>query len=89
MSKNDKPPRDVPPKDMEARLSRHAKAVDDLIHADVTNSPAVDPEELRKYRSGFKLKLPPAEGGADQGLVRRNDVLLLCLGSGTVRHQHR
>ena len=59
MSKNDKTPRDVPPKDMEARLSRHAKAVDDLIHADVTNSPAVDPDELRKYRSGFKLKLPP------------------------------
>ena len=43
---------------MEAKLSRHAKAVDDLIHADVTNSPAVDPDELRKYRSGFKLKLP-------------------------------
>ncbi len=57
MSKKDKTP--VSPKDMAGRLSRHAKAVDDLIHADVTNSPAVDPDELRKYRSGFKLKLSP------------------------------
>ena len=59
MSNNDKKARAEPAKDMEERLSRHAKAVDDLIHADVTNSPAVDPEELKKYRSGFKLKLPP------------------------------
>ncbi len=47
------------PKDAEERLSRHAGAVDDLVHADVSNSPAVDPDELKKYRSGPKLSLPP------------------------------
>jgi len=57
MSNNDKAPQDKRA-NMEEKLSRHARAVDDLIHADVTNSPAVDPDELRKYRSGFKLKLP-------------------------------
>ncbi len=46
------------PKDPEARLSRHAGAVEDLIRADVTNSPPVDPDELKKYRSGPKLSLP-------------------------------
>ena len=29
----------------------HTQAVDDLIHADETNSPEVSPEELAKYRS--------------------------------------
>ena len=33
------------------------KAVDDLVTADVTNSPKVSEEELRKYRSGPKLRL--------------------------------
>ena len=35
----------------------HTQAVDDLIHADETNSPEVSEEELRKYRSGPKFKL--------------------------------
>ena len=35
----------------------NTKAVDDLVTADVTNSPKVSEEELRKYRSGSKLKL--------------------------------
>ena len=33
------------------------KAVDDLVTADVSNSPKVSEEELRKYRSGPKVKL--------------------------------
>lgn len=33
------------------------KAVDDLVTADVSNSPKVSEEELRKYRSGPKLRL--------------------------------
>ncbi|MBO5570815.1 MAG: hypothetical protein J6A79_18075 [Clostridia bacterium] len=33
------------------------KAVEDLVHADVSNSPAVSEEELRKYRSGPKVQL--------------------------------
>ncbi len=35
----------------------HTRAVDDLIHADESNSPPVSEEELRKYRSGSRLKL--------------------------------
>ena len=35
----------------------HSDAVNDLIHADESNSPAVSEEELKKYRSGGKLKL--------------------------------
>ncbi len=35
----------------------HTQAVDDLIHADETNSPEVSEEELQKYRSGPKFKL--------------------------------
>ena len=35
----------------------HARAVDDLIHASEENSPPVSEEELRKYRSGPKLRL--------------------------------
>lgn len=34
------------------------KAVDDLVNATKENSPKVSPEELRKYRSGGKLKIP-------------------------------
>ena len=33
------------------------KAVDDLVNADESNSPEVSKEELRKYRSGPKLKM--------------------------------
>ena len=33
------------------------KAVDDLVNADESNSPEVSKEELRKYKSGPKLKL--------------------------------
>ena len=35
----------------------HVKAVDDLVNADRDNSPPVSEEELRKYRSGPKLRL--------------------------------
>ncbi len=35
----------------------HARAVDELIHASEENSPPVSEEELRKYRSGPKLRL--------------------------------
>lgn len=33
------------------------KAIDDLVNADESNSPEVSEEELRKYRSGSRLKL--------------------------------
>ena len=36
----------------------HTKAVDDLVNADVSNSPVVSEEELDRYRSRHKLKLP-------------------------------
>lgn len=35
----------------------HTQAVDDLVSADSTNSPPVPEEELRKYRSGSKIRL--------------------------------
>ena len=35
----------------------NTKAVEDLVTADESNSPEVSEEELRKYRSGPKLKL--------------------------------
>jgi len=35
----------------------HTRAVDDLVHADESNSPEVSEEELRRYRSGPKLRL--------------------------------
>ena len=35
----------------------NVRAVDDLVNADVSNSPKVSEEELRKYRSGSKIKL--------------------------------
>ncbi len=34
------------------------KAVKDLVEADESNSPPVSDKELRKYRSGLKLKIP-------------------------------
>ena len=35
----------------------HTKAADDLVNADESNSPEVSEEELRKYRSGPKIRL--------------------------------
>ena len=35
----------------------NVRAVEDLVNADVSNSPKVSEEELRKYRSGPKLRL--------------------------------
>lgn len=35
----------------------NTKAVDDLVNADESNSPEVSEEELKKYRSGTKIKL--------------------------------
>ena len=36
----------------------NTKAVDDLVNADVSNSPKVSREELNRYRSGLKIRLP-------------------------------
>lgn len=36
----------------------NTRAVDDLVTADKDNSPEVSEEELRKYRSGSRIKLP-------------------------------
>ncbi len=35
----------------------NTKAVDDLVNADESNSPQVSEEELKKYRSGFGIKI--------------------------------
>lgn len=35
----------------------HTDAVNDLVHADASNSPEVSEEELRRYRSGPKLRV--------------------------------
>lgn len=53
--KNAPPPRDERRAAEYYRLN--LKAVDDLVEADVSNSPKVSEEELRKYRSGPKLRL--------------------------------
>lgn len=53
--------KNVPPKPEAEKQSSYyelkTKAVDDLINADESNSPEVSKEELRKYKSGPKLKL--------------------------------
>ncbi len=36
----------------------NTKAVNDLVEADESNSPQVSEKELRKFRSGFKYKIP-------------------------------
>ena len=36
----------------------HTDAVDDLVNADEDNSPEVSEEELNKYRSGPKFRIP-------------------------------
>lgn len=50
------------PNDRETGSSEYyrlnAKAVDDLVNATEENSPEVSEEELKKYRSGSKIKLP-------------------------------
>ena len=51
----------TPAKDEEKTLSEYyrlnTKAVDDLVSADVSNSPKVSREELNRYRSGPKITL--------------------------------
>lgn len=53
--------KNVPPKPEAEKQSSYyelkTKAVDDLINADESNSPEVSREELRKYKSGPRLKL--------------------------------
>lgn len=53
--------KNVPPKPEAEKQSSYyelkTKAVDDLINADESNSPEVSKEELRKYKSGPRLKL--------------------------------
>lgn len=57
MSKKDK--RNTPQEEFKQAdyYKLKTKAVDDLINADVSNSPKVSEQELRKYRSGPKIKL--------------------------------
>ena len=44
-------------KDLSEYYRLKTKAVDDLVNADVTNSPKVSREELDKYRSGPKIRV--------------------------------
>ena len=58
MSKKDK----NPPKNEEYKAANYydlkTKAIRDLVEADESNSPPVSEQELKKYRSGLKLKIP-------------------------------
>lgn len=49
-----------PEKDASAYYRLNTKAVDDLVSADASNSPPVSAEELEKYHSHGKLKIPRA-----------------------------
>ena len=57
MARNKKAPPQEPRKSTADYYKLNLKAVDDLVSADASNSPKVSEAELRKYRSGPKLKL--------------------------------
>ncbi len=58
MKKNALPPENENKKDLSAYYKLNIKAVDDLVTAAESNSPVVPEEELRKFKSGAKWKLP-------------------------------
>ena len=53
----EKKPEQEAEKDLSEYYRLKTKAVDDLVSADVTNSPKVSREELNKYRSGPKVRV--------------------------------
>ena len=57
MAKKGRKPAPEPHKTASDYYSRNTKAVEDLVSADVTNSPKVSEAELRRYRSGPKIRL--------------------------------
>ena len=57
MARKKQPPREDERRSAADYYKLNTKAVDDLVTADVSNSPKVSEAELRKYRSGPKLKL--------------------------------
>ena len=57
MARNKKGAPQEPRKSAADYYRLNLKAVDDLVNADASNSPKVSEAELRKYRSGPKLKL--------------------------------
>ena len=58
MSKKRKPEEQAPKTEKQsAYYDLKTKAIDDLVNADESNSPEVSKEELRKYRSGSRLKM--------------------------------
>ncbi len=57
MAKKGRKPAPEPHKTASDYYSLNTKAVEDLVSADVTNSPKVSEAELRRYRSGLKIRL--------------------------------
>lgn len=57
MAKKGRKPAPEPHKTASDYYSLNTKAVEDLVSADVTNSPKVSEAELRRYRSGPKIRL--------------------------------
>ena len=57
MTKKGRKPAPEPHKTASDYYSLNTKAVEDLVSADVTNSPKVSEAELRRYRSGPKIRL--------------------------------
>ena len=57
MAKKGRKPAPEPHKTASDYYSLNTKAVEDLVSADITNSPKVSEAELRRYRSGPKIRL--------------------------------
>lgn len=57
MARSKRPQAGEPRRDAADYYKLNLKAVDDLVTADPSNSPKVSPAELRKYRSGPRLRL--------------------------------
>ena len=60
MARNKKTPPREAPKSTADYYKLNVKAVDDLVNADASNSPKVSEAELRRYRSGPKVRLSDA-----------------------------
>lgn len=57
MGRKSRKPAPEKPRDAAEYYRLNTKAVDDLVTADKSNSPQVSEAELRKYRSGLKIRL--------------------------------
>ncbi|MCD8223868.1 MAG: hypothetical protein LUC99_03295 [Clostridiales bacterium] len=58
MSKNKRKETEGEKKSTAEYYKLHTEAVEDLVNADESNLPEVSPEELRKYQSGSRFRIP-------------------------------